>query len=184
MEHYGTQKLETERLILRRFCKNDADDCFINYAADEELYLFISDTVKTRDYIENEWLASADEAYAENDTYYWAIEVKGENKVIGEIFVDDYGTSNRWCELDWKIGRAYWNNGYATEAAKAVTEYLFNTVGFHRIQAKCAAENIGSERVMQKLGMTREGVLREFFRGKDGCYHDVVIYSLLRNEVL
>jgi len=37
---------------------------------------------------------------------------------------------------------------------------------------------------MQKLGMTREGVLREFFRGKDGCYQDVVIYSLLRNEVL
>jgi len=184
MNHRGTQKLETERLILRRFCKNDAEDCFNNYAADEELYRFISDTAKTRDYIDNEWLASADEAYAEDDAYYWAIVEKHENKVIGEIFVDDYGTSNCWCELDWKIGRAYWNKGYATEAAKEVIAYLFNTVGFHRIQAKCTAENIGSERVMQKLGMSREGVLRAFFHGKDGCYHDVVMYSLLQHEVL
>lgn len=184
MNHRGTQKLETERLSLRRFCKNDTEDCFYNYAADEDVYRFISDTVKTRDYIEDEWLASADEAYAENDTYYWAVVEKSENKVIGEIFVDDYGTSNCWCELDWKIGRAYWNKGYATEAAKVVIEYLFNTVGFHRIQAKCVVENIGSERVLQKLGMIREGVLREFFHGKDGCYHDVVMYSLLQLEVL
>lgn len=183
MNHCGTQRLETERLLLRRFFMNDAEDCLANFAADESVYQFISGTAKTRDFIENEWLSTADEAYAAPDTYYWAIEIKNGHKVIGEIFVDGYGSSNCWCELDWKIGRAYWNHGYATEAAKAVTDYLFNTVGFHRIQAKCAVENTGSERVMQKLGMTREGVLREHFRGKDDCFHDVVMYSLLQHEV-
>ena len=51
------------------------------------------------------------------------------------------------------------------------------------MQAKCAAENAASLRVMEKLGMRREGVLREFFRDRDGRYHDVVICARVREEV-
>ena len=62
-------------------------------------------------------------------------------------------------------------------------EFLLGEVGFHRVQAKCAAENAASLRVMEKLGMRREGVLREFFRDRDGRYRDVVICARVREEV-
>lgn len=129
-----------------------------------------------------EWLFSADEAYADPRTYYWAIKEAHSGEVVGELFVDNFGTSSRWCEVEWKIGTAFQVKGYAAEAARAVLEYLIREVGFHRIEAKRCTENIASERVMQKLGMNKEGILRERFYGKDGCRHDLVEYSLLAHD--
>ena len=81
-------------------------------------------------------------------------------RLAGEVFVDDFGRRNRWCELDWRIGSAFQEKGYAAEAASAAMEFLLGEAGFHRVQAKCAAENAALLRVMEKLGMRREGVLR------------------------
>ena len=66
-----------------------------------------------------EWLSSADEAYADPRTYYWAIEEAHSGEVVGELFVDNFGTSSRRCEMDWKIGTAFQGKGYAAEAARA-----------------------------------------------------------------
>lgn len=81
-------------------------------------------------------------------------------RLAGEVFVDDFDRRNRWCELDWRIGSAFQGRGYAAEAASAAMEFPLSEAGFHRVQAKCAAENAASLRVMEKLGMRREGVLR------------------------
>ena len=178
MEHKGTKRLETERLILRPFRLEDAESCVRNWAADPEVYRYISQEAQTAKDV-YDWLSTADEAYASPETYYWAIVEKSKGEVIGEIFVDDFGSRNRWCELDWKIGRPFWGKGYATEAASAVLRYSRDRVGFHRIQAKCCVENRASERVMHKLGMTKEGVLREYFQVQEGCWLDVVLYALL-----
>ena len=96
--------------------------------------------------------------------------------------MDDFSPRNRWCELDWKIGKAYWGNGYAAEAATAVIRYLLDQVGFHRVQAKCCVDNSASQRVMQKVGMTKKGVLRDYFFSKNGCWRDVVLYSLVNGH--
>ncbi len=69
------------------------------------------------------------------------------------------------------------------EATKAAVPYLTKEVGFHRVQAKCCLENMASERVMQKVGMKKEGVFRQLFYGKDGMFHDVVIYAILADEI-
>lgn len=97
-------------------------------------------------------------------------------EVVGKLFVDNFGTSSRRYEMDWKIGTAFQGKGYAAEAA---IEYLIREVGFHRIEAKCCTENTASERVMQKLGM----ILRERFCGKDGRWHDLAEYSLLAHDL-
>lgn len=92
--------------------------------------------------------------------------------------MDDFSRRNGWCEVDYKLGSAFWGRGYASEALAAVLAYLFGQAGFHRVQAKCAAENAASERVMQKAGMRREGVLQEFFLRKDGSgWDDVLLYA-------
>lgn len=178
MEHQGTKRLETARLLLRPFCLQDAESCIRNWAADPEVYRYLSQEAQTpRDVYD--WLSTAKDAYASLETYYWAIVEKESGTVIGEIFVDGFSARNGWCELDWKLGTAFWGNGYAAEAAKAVVRYLFDAVGFHRVQAKCSAENAASERVMQKIGMAKEGVLRGYFSARNGGFHDVVVYGLL-----
>lgn len=181
MEHLGTVRLKTERLVLRRFCPEDIGNSA--WAYDQAGYRFISQSPRTPEDMA-QFLAGADEAYSAPDTYYWALERKDTHEVVGEIFVDDYGNRNRWCEVDYQLGPAFWGWGYAAEALKAVLAFLIGRVGFHRVQAKCSARNIGSLRVMEKAGMRREGVLRGFFRRKD-CpgYDDVVICAILAEEL-
>ena len=66
-----------------------------------------------------DFLAGADDAYASPATYYWAIEQRDTQNVIGEIFVDDFSERNGWCEVDYKLGTAYWGRGYAATALGA-----------------------------------------------------------------
>lgn len=181
MEHKGTKQFETDRLIMRPFSPNDADSCISNWATDPEVYRYMSQEAQTPQEV-TDWLSSADEAYASPETYYWAIVEKASREVIGEIFVDDFGVRNSWCELDWKIGKTFWGKGYTTEAAKVIIRYLLNEVGFHRVQAKCCVENPASERVMQKSGMTKDGTLRGYFHTKDNRWCDVVMYAILEND--
>ena len=181
-KHKGTKQLSTVRLTLRPFAPQDAESCLRNWAADEEIYRYLSAQPQTADEV-REWLSSADEAYADPRTYYWAIEETHCGEVVGELFVDNFGTSSRRCEMDWKIGTAFQGKGYAAEAARAAIEYLIREVGFHRIEAKCCTENTASERVMQKLGINKEGILRERFCGKDGRWHDLAEYSLLAHDL-
>lgn len=178
MEQKGTQSLETARLLLRPFRLEDAESCLRNWASDPEVYRWISQKAMTPQEV-FQWLSTAEEAYKHPETYYWAIVEKESGEVLGEILVDSFSSRNGWCELDWKIGRPFWGKGYATEAASAVLRYSRDRVGFHRIQAKCCVGNRASERVMQKLGMSKEGVLREYFQVQDGYWLDVVLYALL-----
>lgn len=177
-KHKGTKQLSTVRLTLRPFAPQDAESCLRNWAADEEIYRYLSAQPQTADEVQ-EWLSSADEAYADPRTYYWAIEETHSGEVVGELFVDNFGTCSRRCEMDWKIGTVFQGKGYAAEAARAAIEYWIREVGFHRIEAKCCTENTASERVMQKLGM----ILRERFCGKDGRWHDLAEYSLLAHDL-
>lgn len=181
-KHKGTKQLSTVRLTLRPFAPQDAESCLRNWAADEEIYRYLSAQPQTADEVQ-EWLSSADKAYADPRTYYWTIEETHSGEVVGELFVDNFGTSSRRCEMDWKIGTAFQGKGYAAEAARAAIEYLIREVGFHRIEAKCCTENTASERVMQKLGINKEGILRERFYGKDGRWHDLAEYSLLAHDL-
>ena len=155
--------------------------CLRNWAANPVIHQYISGQPYTSQDI-TAWLSTAKEAYACPETYYWAIEERTSGEVIGEIYVDNFSSRNRWCELDWKIGCAFQDNGFATEAAQAIICYLVEQVGFHRIQAKCCVENIASERVMQKLGMVQEGILRRYFLDHEQHWQDVVLYSLIFEE--
>jgi RimJ/RimL family protein N-acetyltransferase len=86
-----------------------------------------------------------------------------------------------WAELGYWIGVRYWNKGYCTEAAQAVIDYAFAERGLNRVHARHFASNPASGRVMAKLGMTREGLLRQHVI-KDDRYEDLVCYGLLRSE--
>lgn len=84
-------------------------------------------------------------------------------------------------EIGYWIGKPYWNQGYCTEAAQAMLNYGFQTLGFSRVVSRCLKRNPASARVMEKIGMTVEGCLRAHEK-KWGRFEDVVIYGILRSE--
>jgi RimJ/RimL family protein N-acetyltransferase len=92
----------------------------------------------------------------------------------------NFEQTGEW-EIGWSIEPDSWGRGYATEAARAVVGFAFGECKAHRISAFCAVDNAASVRVMEKLGMTREGRLRQVRRLR-GEWTDEYVYSLLEGE--
>ena len=177
--HKGTQRIVTDRLILRRFTKKDAEDMYI-WASNPNVVKYLSyqphKSTKDSKSILRKWIAS----YRKQDTYNWAIEYK--SICIGNISVVSQEENGYICHLGWQIDEKYWNQGLVTEAAKAVVDFLFTEVGCDRISSAYDTRNVGSGRVMQKIGMKYEGCLRRYYYQKDGSIGDRNFYAILRNE--
>jgi RimJ/RimL family protein N-acetyltransferase len=90
-------------------------------------------------------------------------------------------TNHRRGELGYMVAREHWNHGYCTEAARALMDFGFKVLDLNRIQAMHVPRNPSSGRVMEKLGMTREAVLRQYVSNR-GAFEDLVMYSILRSE--
>lgn len=181
MKHGGTVRLETERLILRRFTWDDAEPMFRNWASDPVVTEFMTwpphPSVEESRRVIGMWI----ESYDRPDGYQWAIELKALGEPVGSINVVRMNENVDECELGWCIGHRWWGLGIMPEAAGAVVRYLFEVVGANRVAARHAVENAKSGRVMQKLGMVKEGVLRQSDRSNHGI-SDCAQYSILASE--
>ena len=180
--HTGTQQLETERLILRRFRPSDAEYMFKNWATDREVSKFLSwnphkDLNETKQIVDS-WFND----YVKNNCYNWAIELKDYREIIGQISVVGLKEKYCSCEIGYSLGRLFWGKGMMTEALKAVISYLFSEIGMNRIEAKHNTLNPASGRVMQKSRMKHEGILRQVQVDKNGHYYDLAVYSILKFE--
>ena len=106
-----------------------------------------------------------------------------EGKVIGEIVLNqrDYDRQNVRVELAYSLSRQHWRKGLMTEAARAVMNWAFQTYSFNRMCAWCDPRNFGSWRVLEKLGMKREGQLRSHVKWNDE-FRDQLCYGILCSE--
>ena len=168
MRHMGTHQLETGRLILRRFTMADAELMYRNWASDDNVTKYLTwpthaNISVTRSVLEN-WIAG----YNEPDHYNWCIELKDIGEPVGNLAVVSYKDATQSATLGWCLGARWWGHGLMPEAGKAVLQYLFQEVGFNRIVAQHDTENGRSGRVMQKLGMVREGTFRASGRNNRG----------------
>ena len=182
MQHLGTQTIETHRLLLRPFRASDAPAMFRNWAGDGAVTEYV--TWKTHaSPRESAEIAAAWETQTASDPafYQWAIELKTLGEPIGSISAIHINEAVESAELGWCIGRSWWGMGIMPEAGAAVIAFLFDAVGLNRVAARYDTRNAKSGRVMQKLGMTFEGVLRQAGRCNAGrC--DEAFYSILRSE--
>lgn len=183
--HKGTIPLETKRLLLRRFSINDLEPIFHNCWKDYEVWKWtnyasmkcVDDVIHIAGMFTEDWL----NAYKKPTRYSWAIQVKSTGEVIGRIFGMHPDDRINQIELTYELGRKWWNQGLMTEAVTAVIQYFFMEVGFNRIYAYHAGENLASGKVMQKCGMTYEGTLRQAGKCNTGIV-DMVMYSILADE--
>ncbi len=182
MEHCGTQSIETERLVLRRFSVNDADAMYRNWASDPEVTRFLTwpahESVESSKAILEDWVAS----YSKKDYYQWAIILKENGSdPIGSIAAVDMNDDISTVHIGYCLGREWWHQGIMSEALKAVMDFFFDTVGVNRIESRHDPRNPHSGMVMKKCGMKYEGTLRSSDRNNQGIC-DACWYALLRPE--
>lgn len=172
--------LETERLILRKITKEDIEDMYL-YGSDEEVSKYVTwnthETIAdTKDFVE-----FVLNKYENKQVSPWGIEYKENGKFIGTIDFVWWQPNHKIAEMGYVISKDYWGKGLTTEVAKGLVKFGFEKMGLVRVQARCDVENIGSARVMEKAGMTFEGIIRKgiFVKGK---HRDLKIYSILKEE--
>ena len=181
MRHLGTKSMETPRLVLRPFVREDAQAMFDNWASDPAVTKFLSwptyRSVEDAHSILNVWL----ENYEKPDFYQWAIVLKELNQPIGSISVVNSDDRVDMVEIGYCIGRNWWGREIMPEALSAVMVYLFDEVGMQRIEAGHDPDNPASGAVLRKCGLQYEGTLRRRIRSNRGIT-DVAWYSILKEE--
>jgi [ribosomal protein S5]-alanine N-acetyltransferase len=126
-----------------------------------------------------QWIAALPELYQKAEMINWGVAMQG-GPLLGTIRLTLNPVDNH-AEMGYWIGKPFWNNGYCTEAARAVMVYGFDVLGLERIYANYLARNPASGRVLHKLGMQQEGLLRRH-RRKFGRYEDLIVCGLLKTE--
>lgn len=182
LNHVGTQTIETPRLILRRFKTEDAEQMYNNRANDPVVTKYLSWSAHKNVLETEEIIGSWVSEYENENSYNWCITIKPTGEAVGGISTVKMFEDQECCEIGYVLSRKFWNKGIMTESLHAVLGYLFEKVGFHRIQLKHDVENIASGKVMLKNGLKREGVLRECEKSPQGNWRDMVIYSILDRE--
>ncbi len=181
MKHCGTRRLETERLILRRFVPEDAAAMYRNWASDPDVTKFLSWPTHTSQeiskYVISEWVKAYD-----NEKYYqWAIVLKEIGEPIGSIAVVNMNENTSMLHIGYCIGKPWWHQGITSEALHGVMDFLFDEVGANRIEAYHDPHNPNSGGVMKKCGMKYEGTLRSYSKSNQGIC-DACVYSILKSE--
>ena len=174
-------KLETDRLILRDFMKDDWQEVLL-YQSDP-LYLRYNDwTERTPEAVQDfiGWFLNQQQQEP-RIKFQLAVVLKSSNQLIGNCGVRMAKAGSAEADIGYELNPKYWNHGYATEAASAIIDFGFGRFGIHRIWADCIADNVGSAHVLEKLGMKLEGRLREnkYFKGR---WWDTLMYAILVDE--
>lgn len=172
--------ITTDRLLLRLFKKSDAADVSVlcnNY----NLYkntLYLPYPYSQEDALN--WIENHSENYNSNRIYEFAITDKVTGNLYGAIALTNNQNFNNG-EIAYWVGEDYWGNGFATESAKAILEFAFLKKQYHKVFARYFNSNPASGRVMQKLGMKKEGILKEHVK-KENRYEDLVYYGIIKHE--
>ena len=182
MNHCGTQRLETKRLVLKRFVIEDAEAMFRNWASDPEVTKYLTWPAHASAEVSRALLKDWTAAYASQNYYHWAIVLKENGECpIGGISAVGLNDDLSIVQIGYCLGRAWWHRGIMSEALKAVIDFFFIEVGANRIEARHDPRNPHSGMVMQKCGMKYEGTLRSSDRNNQGIC-DVCWYAILKSE--
>lgn len=165
--------IETERLVIRRFCFDDLNDLF-EILGDRETMQCLEppyDKDAAKKFL-------LDFCIARKGALAVALPKSG--KMIGYLLFNRCGSADVY-EMGWIFNKELWRKGYAFEACSAVIRYAFSELGAHKVFAE-TVDAVKSVPLMKKLGMKREGLQRKHVLGTDGEWKDVYLYGVLRED--
>lgn len=172
--------LQTSRLLLRPFALADAADVQRIAGAREVADTLLSVPFPYEDGLAKQWVETHAAQFAAGVNVVYAVVRQDGDALIGAVSLG-ITPRHRRAELAYWLSVPFWNQGCMTEAARALLGFGFDALGLHRVTATHFTRNPASGRVMQKLGMTREGMLRQHFL-KGGAFEDVEVYGLLASD--
>ena len=172
--------LVTDRLVLRRPTLTDSPAIY-EYGLDPDVtrYLVFRTHKSLAD--AEAFLGTCRSRWGAGEEYCWLITLSGQNRGIGSVACRVRGHA---VDIGYALARAYWHHGYATEAGRAVIAWAANLPKVYRVWADCDVENAASARVLEKLGMSREGVLRRWIihPNTSPAPRDCYVYAKVRGE--
>ncbi len=166
--------IKTKRLLIREFEIQDWQAVY-EYTSNSNVMTYMPEGVFNEEETKKFVLENSGEK-----AKCFPIILQSKNIVIGHIVFHQYFGDHTY-EIGWVLNPNYYNNGYASEAAKAVLNYGFKEKKLHRIMATCQPENIPSYRVMEKIGMRREGYFKKCIPNGDKWW-DEYYYAVLDEE--
>lgn len=175
-------KLQTNRLLISPISITDLENIHRLHSlpeTDQYNTLGIPKNLGETETIIKEWVENNNNR--KNKNYTFKIELLESKDFIGLISLILGKPKFKIAEVWYKLHLNFWKNGYATESLKRILEFGFNELKLHRIEAGCAVDNIGSIRVLEKAGMTREGRKRKVLPLKNG-WSDNFQYAILSTD--
>lgn len=175
------KQLESERFYLRDFQERDWKAVH-EYAAQEIVSQYQPwgpNSPEDSKAFVNEVLAEAKKD--PRTRFVFAVVLKDNGKMVGAGEVNVRDIANKAGEISYILNPAFWGQGIATETAKLLLQYGFSDLSLHRIYAKCDPRNTASRTVLEKIGMLKEGLMRENLLLKEG-WRDSLLYALLEQE--
>ena len=173
-------RLETERLMLRRYDESDINMQY-EILTDRRLAKYINfPNLSKEEELEciKDWIQNADDSKYEK----WVITLKDDNIPIGNISVNGIEKKHNYCNVGYVILYDYWGKGYASEALKVVSDYLLDS-GYYLVECSCNELNKQSSRVMEKAGFKKDGYIANRRLNKDGSYSGVEYYSKTKEKL-
>jgi RimJ/RimL family protein N-acetyltransferase len=150
------EHIKTQRLRMRHPRLSDAPAIF-EYASDPEVTRYMDWPTHTSVQTAVDFVQGCLVRLTERTELTWALTVPPEDRTIGVISCRMHGHS---VDFGYALNRDYWRRGLATEATRAIVEWVSNLEDVYRVWATCDVENVASARVLEKAGLSREGVLR------------------------
>ncbi|MAG34881.1 MAG: GNAT family N-acetyltransferase [Dehalococcoidia bacterium] len=172
--------LETARLVLRLFSLADAPDVQRLAGERDVASTTLNIPHPYEDGVAEAWIGSHQVGHEQGKSVTFAIVLGADRTLIGAIGLH-LEQRHDSAELGYWIGKPFWNQGYCTEAAQAVVDYAFAVLQLNRVHASYVTRNPASGRVMEKVGMTHEGCLRQHVK-KWGVFEDLGMYGIVRSE--
>jgi RimJ/RimL family protein N-acetyltransferase len=174
-------KLETERLILRDFVKDDWHRV-LEYQSDPLYLRYNRWTERTPEKVQEfvGWFLGH-QRQRPRIKFQLAVTLKSNGLLIGNCGIRMEAADAIEADTGYELDPKYWNNGYATEATHAIVDFGFRHFGVHRVWAACVSDNVASAHVLEKLGMKLEGRFRENKYFKDRWW-DSLYYATLADE--
>jgi RimJ/RimL family protein N-acetyltransferase len=171
---------ETERLILRRIEMSDSPRIQQLAGAYEVALNTLSMPHPYEDGVAEQFIAHVQDEWSSGNSYVFCIALKTDNLLIGVTGIHPT-IAHRRAEIGYWLGVPYWRKGYATEAARRLVQFGFEDLNLNRIEAAFFTRNPTSARIMQKIGMTFEGTMRQHYL-RFGEFQDTGCYAILRSE--
>lgn len=178
----GTKRLETERLILRKIKLSDYKKAYKNWCSEKEVPKHLPWEVHESEEVTKKLYDAWVKEYEQPYKFRWIVIEKESDEPIGTIDVVNFKDCDSRAEIGYCYGTKWWGKGYATEALKAVLNYLMNEVKIEMITCGYSVTNPASGKVMEKAGMKYAFTMPKWIINKEGKREDLKYYVMYNNE--